>query len=52
MIQLSFIAAEPKLAPHAYALHTMLRLAAHTLSASEEALLAGAADPLSQPQQI
>jgi oligoendopeptidase F len=47
-----FIAAEPKLAPHAYALHTMLRLAAHTLSASEEALLAGAADPLSQPQQI
>ena len=30
----------------------MLRLAAHTLSASEEALLAGAADPLSQPQQI
>jgi oligoendopeptidase F len=47
-----FITAEPKLAPHAYALHTMLRLAAHTLSASEEALLAGAADPLSQPQQI
>jgi oligoendopeptidase F len=46
------IAAEPGLAPHAYALHTMLRLAAHTLSASEEALLAGAADPLSQPQQI
>ena len=47
-----YIAAEPKLAPHAYALHTMLRLAAHTLSASEEALMAGAADPLSQPQQI
>ena len=47
-----YIAAEPKLAPHAYALHTMLRLAAHTLSASEEALLAGAADPLSQPQAI
>jgi oligoendopeptidase F len=47
-----YLAAEPKLAPHAYALHTMLRLAAHTLSASEEALMAGAADPLSQPQQI
>ncbi len=46
------IAAEPKLAPHAYALHTMLRLAAHTLSASEEALMAGAAEPLSQPQAI
>jgi oligoendopeptidase F len=46
------IAAEPKLARHAYALHTMLRLAAHTLSASEESLLAGAADPLSQPGQI
>ena len=47
-----YIAAEPKLAAHAYALHTMLRLAAHTLSASEEALMAGAADPLSQPQEI
>ena len=39
-----FIAAEPRLAPHAYALHT--------LPASEEALLAAAADPLSQPAQI
>jgi oligoendopeptidase F len=48
----AYIAAEPKLAPHAYALHTMLRVAAHTLSASEEALMAGAADPLSQPQEI
>lgn len=48
----AYIAAEPRLAPHAYGLHTMLRLAAHTLSASEEALMAGAADPLSQPQQI
>jgi oligoendopeptidase F len=48
----TFIAAEPRLAPHAYALHTMLRLAAHTLSASEESLLAGAADPLAQPTQI
>ena len=41
----AYLAAEPKLAPHAYALHTMLRLAAHTLSASEEALMAGASDP-------
>jgi len=48
----AYIAAEPKLAPHAYALHTMLRLAAHTLSASEEALMAGAIDPLSQPTEI
>lgn len=46
------IAVEPKLKPFAYMLHSMLRLAAHTLSASEEKLLAGAADPLSQPQQI
>ncbi|MEP6503147.1 MAG: oligoendopeptidase F, partial [Betaproteobacteria bacterium] len=48
----AFIAAEPRLAPHAYALHTMLRQAAHTLTASEEALLAAASDPLSQPTQI
>ena len=47
-----WIAAEPKLAPHAYALHRMLRQAAHTLPASEETLLAGAADPLSQPEEI
>ena len=47
-----YIAAEPRLAPNAYALHTMLRKAAHTLSASEETLLAGAGDPLSQPQEI
>ena len=47
-----WIAAEPKLAPHAYALHKMLRQAAHTLPASEETLLAGAADPLSQPEEI
>ncbi len=46
------IAAEPGLAKHAYGLHTMLRLADHTLSPAEEALLAGAADPLQQPQQI
>ena len=46
------LAAEPKLKPFAYSLHSMLRLAAHTLSASEEKLMAGASDPLSQPQQI
>jgi oligoendopeptidase F len=47
-----WIAAEPKLAPHAYALRKMVRQAAHTLPASEETLLAGAADPLSQPEEI
>ena len=48
----SYIAAEPKLAPHAFALRKMVRQAAHTLPASEETLLAGAADPLSQPEEI
>ena len=48
----SFIAAEPGLAPHAYGLRSLLRQAAHTLSPSEEALMAAAGDPLSQPQQI
>ena len=48
----SYIAAEPGLKVHAYALHTLLRQASHTLSPSEEALLAAAGDPLSQPQQI
>ena len=47
-----FIAAEPKLAPYAYNLHALLRNAAHTLPAGEEALLAAAADPLGQPRQI
>ncbi len=47
-----YIAAEPGLKVHAYNLHTQLRLAAHTLSPSEEALMAAAGDPLSQPQQI
>ena len=42
------IAAEPRLKPYAYALHTMLRLSAHTLSPDGEALLAAAADPLDQ----
>ena len=47
-----FIAAEPRLAPFSYPLHSMLRQAAHTLPANEEALLAGAADALSQPRNI
>lgn len=49
---LGFIAAEPGLAKHKQALTTMLRLAEHTLSTREEALLAGAAEPLQQPQAI
>ncbi len=43
---------EPRLAPHSHALTSMLRLAEHTLGAAEEALLAGAADPLGQAQEI
>jgi len=48
----AFIAQEPRLAPYSYALHAMLRKAAHTLPASEEALLAAAQDPLQQPKEI
>ena len=48
----ALIAAEPRLAPFAYPLHAILRQAAHTLPASEEALLAAAADALSQPKNI
>ncbi|MBV8123953.1 MAG: oligoendopeptidase F [Burkholderiaceae bacterium] len=48
----AFEAQEPGLAPHKHALATMLRLAQHTLSASEEAVLAGVAEPLQQPQAI
>ena len=48
----AYIAAEPKLKVHAYALHTMLRLAGHTLSQSEEALLAAVSDPLDQVMNI
>ncbi len=48
----AFIAAEPGLAKHAYNLRSMQRLASHTLSASEEGLLAAAADPLQQPNAI
>ncbi len=48
----AYIAAEPKLKVYAYALHTMLRLAGHTLSQNEEALLAAAAEPLDQVTNI
>ncbi|WP_428504101.1 oligoendopeptidase F [Roseateles sp.] len=48
----AYLAAEPGLAKHRQGLRTMLRLAAHTLSPKEEALLAGAADPLQQPGAI
>ena len=48
----SYLAAEPALAKHRQGLRTMLRLAEHTLSPKEEALLAGAADPLQQPGAI
>ena len=48
----AFIAQEPGLAKHAYPLRTIVRLAEHTLSAPEEALLASAADPLQQPGAI
>ncbi len=48
----AYIKAEPGLAKHAYPLRTIVRLAAHTLSGPEEALLAGAAEPLQQPQAI
>jgi oligoendopeptidase F len=46
------IAAEAGLKKHAYRLHTLLRLAGHTLSPPEEALLAAAGKPLDQPQEI
>ena len=47
-----FIAADPGLKPHRYALETILRLAEHTLGAEGETLLAQAQTPLSQPEQI
>jgi oligoendopeptidase F len=46
------IAAEPGLNKHAYFLHTLLRMANHTLSADGEALLAAADNPLEQPTAI
>lgn len=48
----AFEAQEPGLAVHKHDLATMLRLAQHTLSAPEEAVLAGVAEPLQQPQAI
>ncbi|MDY0743499.1 oligoendopeptidase F [Paucibacter sp. R3-3] len=48
----AFIKAEPGLAKHAYSLRTIVRLASHVLSGPEEALLASAAEPLQQPQNI
>ncbi|MET0517412.1 MAG: oligoendopeptidase F [Burkholderiaceae bacterium] len=49
---LGYLAQEPGLARHRQSLLTMLRLAEHTLSTPEEALLAGASEPLQQPQAI
>jgi oligoendopeptidase F len=46
------IAAEAGLKKHAYSLHTILRLAPHTLSATDEALLASAADPMGAVSNI
>ncbi|MDC8784683.1 oligoendopeptidase F [Roseateles koreensis] len=48
----AYLAAEPRLAKHSQGLTTMLRLAEHTLGLKEEALLAGAAEALQQPQNI
>jgi oligoendopeptidase F len=48
----SFIAAESGLARHRYRLETLLRLAEHTLSPQEEALLAAVQTPLEQPHEI
>ncbi len=48
----SWIAQEPGLAKHAYSLRSIIRLAAHTLSGPEEALLASTADPMQQPKAI
>ncbi|ALT78512.1 hypothetical protein AT984_16265 [Paucibacter sp. KCTC 42545] len=48
----AYLAAEPRLAKHKQGLTTILRLAAHTLSLKEEALLASAAEPMQQPQSI
>jgi len=48
----SFIAAEPRLAPHAHALGDIVRRAAHTLSPAEERLLADAGPLASAPRAI
>ena len=48
----AYESAEPKLAKHRYALERILRSGDHTLSPSEEALLAEAGEPLEQPSSI
>jgi len=48
----AFMAADQGLTKHRYFIETALRLAPHTLSPEQEALLASAADPLQQPQAI
>ncbi|MDT8999733.1 oligoendopeptidase F [Paucibacter sp. APW11] len=48
----AFLAQEPGLAPHRFALMNTLRLAEHVLSLKEEALLAAASEPLQQPSAI
>lgn len=48
----AFMAEDKGLAKHRYFIDTALRLAQHTLSTEQEALLAAAADPLQQPQAI
>jgi oligoendopeptidase F len=48
----AFIAQEPRLQKHAFALENDLRAAPHTLSADEEALLSAASLPLGGPSRI
>jgi len=48
----SFLAAEKGLEPYSFMLRDAVRMAPHTLDADGEALLAGAALALGQPQQI
>ena len=48
----AFMAQDKGLAKHGYFIENALRLAQHTLSTEQEALLAAAADPLQQPQAI
>lgn len=49
---MAYLAQDAGLARHRQNLVTILRLAQHVLSGPEEALMAGAAEPLQQPQQI
>ena len=48
----AFMAQDKGLAKHGFFIENALRLAKHTLSPEQEALLASAADPLQQPQAI